>query len=363
MANTILEDLYRHNRWANAHIVRLCDGLTDDQLDQPRELGFGTLRNTVFHILAAEDVWLDRWTGVAPKPFPVDAQGLSVGEIGERLEQITLRRNAWLAEIGSEGLAMAKSCTYANLKGNRFTESLPDLMLHVANHGIHHRAQALSFLKTFGRTIRGGLDYLFFRFAYPQIKQEPEAAEAMKQFGLELETGSSPVVAWDADLVQKYFRYGDWCNQQVFELAGSLVINTTNESVLDRDFSMGMGTLRKTMLHLFDPEQFWLRNWTTEELQFRNSPTTMTLTELQDRWLQVIEARDHFIASQDQESVSRVLRVSFGGPPFKVSMIESMIQLCGHGTHHRAQLVNMLRHSGAKAPAMDYVVWARQQSL
>jgi len=63
MANTILEDLYRHNRWANAHIVRLCDGLTDDQLDQPRELGFGTLRNTVFLIF-----WLPKTFGLIAGP-------------------------------------------------------------------------------------------------------------------------------------------------------------------------------------------------------------------------------------------------------------------------------------------------------
>jgi uncharacterized damage-inducible protein DinB len=48
-----------------------------------------------------------------------------------------------------------------------------------------------------------------------------------------------------------------------------------------------------------------------------------------------------------------------GGPQVRFRVLESLVQLCCHGTHHRAQLINMLRHSGVTAPALDYVVWLR----
>ncbi|MFQ5490784.1 MAG: DinB family protein [Phycisphaerae bacterium] len=32
----------------------------------------------------------------------------------------------------------------------------------------------------------------------------------------------------------------------------------------------------------------------------------------------------------------------------------------GHGTHHRAQGVNMLRQLGARTPKLDYVQWLRE---
>ena len=60
-AKFFLEDLYGHNDWSNARIVTQCQRLTDAQLDQPREMGFGALRNTLFHILAAEEIWFERW--------------------------------------------------------------------------------------------------------------------------------------------------------------------------------------------------------------------------------------------------------------------------------------------------------------
>ena len=60
----IIDDLYLFNSWANARVLALCEGLPDSQLDEPRELGFGSLRNTVFHILTTEEIWFERWTGV-----------------------------------------------------------------------------------------------------------------------------------------------------------------------------------------------------------------------------------------------------------------------------------------------------------
>jgi uncharacterized damage-inducible protein DinB len=34
----------------------------------------------------------------------------------------------------------------------------------------------------------------------------------------------------------------------------------------------------------------------------------------------------------------------------------TMLQTCTHGTHHRAQALNMLRHLGATVPSLDYLV-------
>ena len=205
--NSILDDLYRYNSWANDRIFALCEGLFDGQLDERREMGFGTLRNTMFHVLAAEETWLQRWTTLPSRPFPMEAQGLSLGEISRRLKQVAADRQSLMDRERPEGLQ--RICSYKDSKGNSYSNRLEGLLLHVANHGIHHRAQALSFLKRLGRTVPGGLDYTFFRLAKPNVRQDAATVEAMRQFGLEVDTGSSPAVAWDAKLIRKYFAYGD----------------------------------------------------------------------------------------------------------------------------------------------------------
>ncbi len=70
--HTVIDDLYRYHAWANERVFRLCDGLVDDQLDEPRELGMGSLRKTLFHILAAEELWLDRWRNQPWRPLSAD---------------------------------------------------------------------------------------------------------------------------------------------------------------------------------------------------------------------------------------------------------------------------------------------------
>jgi uncharacterized damage-inducible protein DinB len=349
----IIDDLYHFNSWANARVLALCEGLPDSQLDELREMGLGSLRNTVFHILTAEEIWLERWTGVPWRPFPTDAGGLSLREIGQRLEQMAKARQALIERERPD--QWRRICEYKDSKGNTYRNRLDGLLLHVANHGIWHRAQALNFLKQFGRTVPGGLDFVFYRLAKPSVALDPAAVEAMRKFGLEVATGSSPPVEWDPAVIRDYFAYGDWCNGRLLDLAAPL-----DAAALDRAFAMGLGTLRKTALHIADAERWWLKNWTAGPSQFEKAPTSMGIAELRSRWMEIIAERNKFIESLDPASAQRVVTALIGPLSIGLPVIESLLQLCGHGTHHRAQLVNMLRHSGVTAPATDYVVWLRQ---
>src|SRR5262245_21747057 len=141
----IIEDLFRYNSWANRRIVALCDGLTDLQLDERRDMGFGSLRNTVFHILVSEETGLERWTSAPWRPFPMEADGLPLCEIAQRLEQVFTERQVLVDRERPE--RWQRVCEYRDSKGNTYCGRIDDLLLHVANHGIHHRAQALNYLK------------------------------------------------------------------------------------------------------------------------------------------------------------------------------------------------------------------------
>lgn len=354
MPNTsILDDLYRFNSWANARLFTMCEGLTDSQLDEPREMGFGSLRNTLFHILTAEEVWFERWTNVPWRPFPFDAGGLPLAEIARRLHEVAAKRQKLIDQHRSDGWRQV--CNYEDSKRNAYSNPLGELLLHVANHGTHHRAQALNFLKRFGRTTPGGLDYLFFRFARPNVKQEAATAESMRNYGLEVESGSSPATTWDADTIRKCFAYGDWANERLFNLLAPL-----DDSALDRPFDLGMSTIRKTVLHIADAEHWWLRNWTAGPTQFGKAPVTTSVGDLRDQWSKHIAERNRFVESLDADSSQRVVTALVGPMTVRIPIIESMLQLFGHGTHHRAQLINMMRHTNCSPPNCDYLFWFRE---
>jgi uncharacterized damage-inducible protein DinB len=83
------------------------------------------------------------------------------------------------------------------------------------------------------------------------------------------------------------------------------------------------------------------------------------LIQLESRWLEVAQQRNAFVDSLDPELAAKVVIANPGKLRIPFRVIESMVQLCCHGTHHRAQIVNMLRQAGVKPPAIDYIVWLR----
>ncbi len=354
-STTILEDLYLYNNWANGRLLNLSLKLDDSQLDQPREMGFGSLRNTLFHILAAEEIWFERWNGDPWRAFPTDAEGLSLNDMAERLQQVNSRRQSLLDRERSDGWRQAVH--YKDAKGSAFSVALGDLALHVANHGIHHRAQALSFLKSFGQTVPGGLDYVFYRLAHPFFQQEPSTAAALQQWGLEIAASPGKSVAWDARLIEQYCAYGDWANDRVLRCAREL-----DDAALDRSWNIGMGTIRKTALHIADAERWWYRNWTVGPSHFEKASELTTVAQHCDELQRVIERRNLFISGLDAESAQRVVMAIPGGFSVGSPVVETLIQLCGHGTHHRAQMINMLRHSGIKVPPVDLGLWVRESA-
>jgi uncharacterized damage-inducible protein DinB len=57
-----LDDLFRHNVWANLRVIDLCSGVSDQQLDATVDGTYGTIRATLVHIVGAEEAYLKRLT-------------------------------------------------------------------------------------------------------------------------------------------------------------------------------------------------------------------------------------------------------------------------------------------------------------
>src|SRR5258706_12028019 len=58
-----LEDLYDYGYWANKKLLQAASQLTPGQFTQNVAGAYGSIRNTLVHILSAEWGWLDRCGG------------------------------------------------------------------------------------------------------------------------------------------------------------------------------------------------------------------------------------------------------------------------------------------------------------
>jgi uncharacterized damage-inducible protein DinB len=351
-APTLIQDLYAHNDWANGKLFELADALDDAQLDAPLEMGFGSLRATLHHMLAAERLWLDRWQGKPWAPLPTDAHQVTLHDLAAGFQAVASERDKLIAAETDDGYRRVVS--YQNTQRQGFQHRLRELLIHVANHAVHHRSQALHFLKRCRRTIPGGLDYLFYRIAHPTVPSDPESVDRVRKRGLEAGSSVIEPPVFDTEILGRLCQYGNWAMDTVLSLA-----RTQSTAQLEQTFDIGVGGLRRTLFHLCEAEQWWYANWTQGPSAFQQLPADLPFGEFIDVWRSTAQRRDDWFRQQSPQTLAEQVTATPGGTPVQFRLGESVLQLCCHGTHHRAQAINMLRRLGTDPPAIDYVVWLR----
>ncbi len=349
---SLIHDLYSHNDWANEKLFALVDGLSNEQLDAQQPMGFGSLRSTLHHMVFAERIWLDRWQLRPWTPLSVDAANSTIEYLSDELRIAAKERNALLDRESPR--QFSRIVSYRNTANEPYHHRLKELLVHVANHATYHRAQALNFLRLCDRTVKGGLDYLFYKMARPTVAQEAASIDLLQQRGVELGATIFPAPMLDGDAIRRYCQYGNWAMDAILTLSESL-----SDQELDRKFEMGFGTLRKSLHHVCAVEQWWFRNWTVGASNFPELPQDLPMVSFVAIWKKTVSERDQFLADKSSDAFAHQVTANPGGAPVHFRLGESVIQLCGHGTHHRAQCVNMLRRLGLTAPPSDYVAWIR----
>jgi uncharacterized damage-inducible protein DinB len=348
----MLDELFRYHDWANAKILALSAGLDDGQLDASKAMGFGSLRATLFHLVAAEEMWQDRMEGRPWAPLNTTAEQVGLDELTQRFREVAERRNQLLANERDE--RWQRSVAYRNTEGSPFEHRLGDLLTHVANHATHHRAQALNMLRDQARTVPGGLDYLFFKIAHPSIAQPAASREFIHK--LQIEPAEPVPVTHGFDLVElrRYSNYGAWVMDLLFRIADHLP-----EEQWNRKFAIGTGSVRATLCHIVDAERWWLHNFLSAPGDFESMPDEATCPAARAAWDTLLSERAPWLDTQSDESLQEVFEGRVNNAEFRFRYGEILLQLCGHGTHHRAQLVNMFRQLERPAPPVDFVVWLR----
>jgi uncharacterized damage-inducible protein DinB len=162
------------------------------------------------------------------------------------------------------------------------------------------------------------------------------------------------------ETLRDYFAYTDWAREVVLH-----VIAQTDEASLDRPFETGIGSIRKNVAHTHDAEAWWLMNWTQgPHTPFPKTDDTIPTFELSERARATAKARNAFLAGLNDADLARPIEARPAPDrTFSFPLGVTMLQLCNHGTHHRAQTINMLRQCGRTVPATDLTIWAREREV
>ncbi len=356
MSLSTLRETFDYNRWANDRLFDACGALSNEQLDRSFDIGRGSLRETLKHMYGAERVWYERIEAPGFERFPHSTPLHQLDDVRAAASGLSDARAAWLATLKPDDLE--RTVHYRDSRGEPHENRLADILLHICNHGIHHRAQAMVMLRGVGRPMQNN-DYIFMRHERPTVRL-PDAAtiEKLAAGGIRIgQTIHSPAT-FDVMMLRGYFKYDEWANGRLLDAAMAL-----DDERLDRPFEFGLKTLRRTLLHIRDAGQNWLDNWLHGSTPgWVRLPVTTSIAELRELHRLTAEARREFLAKLDDAALAcEILAQPAEGMRLYFRLGEAMLQVCCHGTHHRAQALNMLRRLGAETPPLDYVVMARQR--
>jgi uncharacterized damage-inducible protein DinB len=154
-----LRALYDYCYWANAKLLAVVSQLTQKEFTQSIAGSYGSVQNTLVHMLSAEWGWLDRCGGAQRGPALVPADYPTAATLIDRWQQVETHMRAFLSSLRNEDLSRIVQFSIGS--GPKQAMLLGELMHHGAIHGIHHRGQVALLLRSLGHA-PGNFDILFY---------------------------------------------------------------------------------------------------------------------------------------------------------------------------------------------------------
>jgi uncharacterized damage-inducible protein DinB len=155
-----LERLLSYHGWAYQRLFQGLQALDEAQYRAPRGLFFGSIHGTLNHLAVADRIWLARLRA-QPQPFAsLDAE--AAAERSALADYLQHGVQAWLEQLRPyDDAGLLHSLAYRNMRGEAQAKPIADLVLHLVNHGSHHRGQISAALTAMGQPAPT-LDYLYF---------------------------------------------------------------------------------------------------------------------------------------------------------------------------------------------------------
>lgn len=138
-----------YTTWASRRLVDAASRLAPEELRRDFQTADHSVLGTLVHVFAADRIWLARVSGGAPQPFISDAD-YSLAVLQNDWPALHEKWRQWGQAMTDQ--SARESVTYKDTQGNTFSRPLWQLILHVVNHGTHHRGQVSGFLRAMGQT-------------------------------------------------------------------------------------------------------------------------------------------------------------------------------------------------------------------
>lgn len=164
MTSDALQELLDYHYWARDRLLDAVEALDPDQFCQDLGSSFGSIRDTLPHVVSAEWVWCSRWLGDSPDQHLPTTDFATAQDIRERWAEEEARVRKFVSGLGPQ--EASRVMRYAHLDGEPLSAEFSQMLRHVVNHASFHRGQVSTMLRQLGAQPPQGQDMIgFFRLS------------------------------------------------------------------------------------------------------------------------------------------------------------------------------------------------------
>lgn len=155
-----LLNMARYHHWATKLLLEHVQSVSEEDYRKDRGLFFKSIHGSLNHLLVAERIWWGRFYG---QPYEVDGLDAEVESDRETLENDYMQQAyQWESLVESlSGEELLASFDYQNTRNEAMSAVRGPILMHVFNHGTHHRGQISAALTQLGHEAPE-MDLLYF---------------------------------------------------------------------------------------------------------------------------------------------------------------------------------------------------------
>ncbi|HEX7587856.1 MAG TPA: DinB family protein [Anaerolineae bacterium] len=129
--------LFGHNRWANLHLLEKCAALSQEQLDAAITGGYGSIRDTLQHIVTGEQLYFSLISTGQRYERPEDAPPMPLAEMVDAAQITGAGLIEWAPRVQAD-----------QVDGEGIPKTF--ILTQAINHATEHRAQIMAILTQLG---------------------------------------------------------------------------------------------------------------------------------------------------------------------------------------------------------------------
>ena len=138
---------FEYVAWADALCVDAAASVPADKFDEHFGFSFGSVHATIVHMLAAQDIWINRLTNGTDKPF---LSADDVPTIIDLRHRWMVLHSQWRLFLGQQTEASLEGQITFARRGQQISIPIRAVVAHTLDHATHHRGQLNSLVKLAG---------------------------------------------------------------------------------------------------------------------------------------------------------------------------------------------------------------------